>query len=526
MSGSVHPRVMLAATVLALGGGSACAQRQLPAYGEALFIVDTDLPPAIAGRLRADVFDESGNWYQSRDIAVPDASSWPLSFTIYNPDTSQDHEALVRLRVFPDDITRDYLGERFVDNGQTRAPAGGPGPNDDNPRLIENGVDVTPSFEPLPSVAVDQLVLVRLHLGTVGSVHVVMHGDCAGTMAMLTQMPPFQAPDPTQAATCVDTEGVRVPVSEATLATDMTIPASSQLIGTFATQDTCDPTLPADPRAVCIPSGAFVMGSPAVNLAGPPDDGTPQHLAVVDGFWLDRYEVTVAQLRVAQKQGLLQGRLHLTDHEGPLGTPAAGDQQAEDMWCSWSDAPMGREGYAITCTSWLDLARPYCKAVGGDLPTEAQWEYAATAAGNVAKTTFPWGDGDPTCGIAVYGRSDTTLLPLGGDPVCAMVEGTGPRPVTAAPSDVTALGVFGMGGGVYEWVLDSSDEYTSPCWAAQPIHNPVCNDPKVSGRIVRSGSWFAGGYALNGAFRRDADGTIIIGQAGFRCAFAKAPNRP
>ena len=527
MSGKLHLRALLAAAVLA-SAVSACSQKPLPAYGQALFIVDTDLPAAIAGRLRVDVYDENGNWYQSRDIAVPAPRSWPLSFTIYNPDITQDHDALVRLRVFPDDITRDYQGERFVDKGQTKAPAGGPGPTDDNPRLVESGVDVTPSSEPLPSVTVDQLVLVRLHLGTVGSVRVVMRGDCAGTMAMLTQAPPFQAPDITQASTCIDTEGQRVPVAEQALDPDVAIPASSQLLGTYATQDTCDPTLAPDPRAVCIPSGVFVMGSPAADITGPPDDGTPQHLAVVDGFWLDRYEVTVAQLRLALKEGILSGRLAITFHEGPLGIPAAGDQEPEDMWCTWSAEPMGRESYAVTCTGWAALARPYCKAIGGDLPTEAQWEYAATAVGNLAKTSFPWGDGDPTCGIAVYGRSDTTLLPQGGDTVGAMMDGIGPKPVTAAPTDVTALGVFGMGGGANEWVRDSIAEYGSPCWVAQPLHNPTCNDPKVTDRVIRSGSWFEGAYALNGAFRRHADAaaTTIIGQAGLRCAFPKAPNQP
>jgi len=367
---------------------------------------------------------------------------------------------------------------------------------------------------------------VHLHLGTVGSVSVVMRGDCTGTMAMLTQTPPFQTPDMTQASTCVDTEAQRVPVMEQTLDPDTTVPASSQLLGTFGAQDACDPTLPPDPRAVCIPSGAFIMGTPAVNAVGPPHDGTPQHVAAIDRFWLDRYEVTVAQIRAALKEGLLTAPLHLADHEGPLGTPEPTDQDSEDIWCTWSDEPMGREDYAISCTSWLDLARPYCQAIGGDLPTEAQWEYAATAAGNFAKTSYPWGDGDPTCPIAVYARSDTALIAIGGDPSCAMAEGVGPRPVTAAPTDVTALGVFGMGGGVYEWARDTIDEYGGPCWAAQPLHDPVCNDPTVTSRAFRSGAWYGPGVALNGAYRGSADGTIIIQELGFRCAFPSAPNRP
>lgn len=421
---------------------------------------------------------------------------------------------------------RDYLGERFVDNGASAPPAGGPGPTGLNPRLIEHGIDVTPPTEPLPSATVDRLVLVRLHPGARGRVRVTMRGACAGTMAMLSQTPPFQLPVVGSATTCVDTEASRIVAGVQTLEPDMSIFPTMQL-GTFGTGAACASAPPPNSRAACIPGGVFLMGSPAANAIGPPLLGTPQRIAVVDSFWLDRYEVTVAQLRQAIGRGFLEGQIvSAVAHEAPLGQAAPTDADAEDKWCTWSSAPREREEYAINCVAWLRLARPYCQFVGGDLPTEAQWEYAATAAGRQQKTRYPWGDDTPSCNQAVYARSDSTMLYVGGFGGCTPEKGAGSQPVTAAPSDVTPLGVFGMAGGVTEWTRDSTAAYDSACWAAAPLINPSCTDPTLPDRVVRGGSWYFAEYFLNGAVRESADGSVLIKQVGFRCAFPNAPKEP
>ena len=103
---------------------------------------------------------------------------------------------------------------------------------------------------------------------------------------------------------------------------------------------------------------------------------------------------------------------------------------------------MGREDYPLPCASWR-LARAFCQSQGGDLPTEAQWEYAASAAGRPYKTLYPWGDDDPTCARAIVQREPPqpcfecgvgATSPTNG---CVTMQGStivtwGPAPGTAA----------------------------------------------------------------------------------------------
>ena len=49
----------------------------------------------------------------------------------------------------------------------------------------------------------------------------------------------------------------------------------------------------------------------------------------------------------------------------------------------------------------LGEARTYCRWLGGDLPTEAHWEWVAS---NKGRTVYPWGDQKPTCELAVLGK--------------------------------------------------------------------------------------------------------------------------
>jgi formylglycine-generating enzyme required for sulfatase activity len=502
----------------------------LPPLGEALIVVDTDMAvPQLVNRLRVDLYAEDGTWYESRDIVRPDPNEWPASFSVYSADEARDIRVLVRLRVYSDGLTRQYQGERYVDLGSTAPPPGGPGPTDLNPRLVKNGADVTPSSEPQPAVTVDQLLLVRLHPGTRGRVNVTMRGACAGTMAQLSQTPPFQTPTFAEAATCLDTAGARTVIREAALDPDMTVPQSSSLLGTFGDGAPCDPNAPPDPRAICIPGGAFLLGSPAAAITGPPTESTPLRIAVMGTFWIDRHEVTVGQVRAAVAQGFVGGDITLVyapAHDGPLGQPIASDLAPENRWCSWSTKPIGRENYAISCVDYTHLARPYCQWLGGDLPTEAQWEYAATAAGRPYKARYPWGDDPPTCDLATWGRSDTLLLSSGGDPTCAQSAGIGPQPSMAVATDVTPLGVHDLAGGLYEWMLDTAADYAGACWTKAPQKDPSCTDGSSVDRIIRGGAWWLNAYDLAGAVRNSASSGAYITQIGLRCAFAAAPGKP
>ncbi len=87
---------------------------ELPAYGEVIVFVDTDLGvPTEVSRLRVDSYTHDGRWFDSRGISLSSASDWPASFSVVAPTEDADAEVLIRLRAYPEGRTRDRYGERF-----------------------------------------------------------------------------------------------------------------------------------------------------------------------------------------------------------------------------------------------------------------------------------------------------------------------------------------------------------------------------------------------------------------------------
>jgi formylglycine-generating enzyme required for sulfatase activity len=520
----IPERSWLAARALALGlvlfATSDCRSGP-PAYAEALVVVDTDLPvPQIAGRLRVDLYDSAGNWYSSRDEGLPGPYDWPASFGVYSTNESSDTLVLMRLRVYPDGFVRDYLGEQYQnDNGPLPQAAG---PNDMAPRLVIDGVDVTPPTEPQPLVTVDRLVLLQLQPGVRGRVRVTMRGECAGTMALLSQTPPYQTPSIHQAATCLAKENTLSLLVPAPLEPNLSVPPATQL-GTFGAGPPCEPEEPRS-RARCVPGGPFILGDKLVIDMGPPYDGVPQRVVAIGRFWLDRNEVTVGQLRAALSAGFYRDKpLPIGTHDGVLGEALATDEYGPpsglDRWCTWSTHPMGREDYPLSCVAW-DFARDYCEFVGGELTTEAEWEYAAAAGSRLYKTEFPWGNDLPTCSEVITDRYSLN------DEVPSCPSAPGPRPIMTTPYDSTPGEILDMGGSQAELMIDSLAEYSAPCWLRSSLHDPSCVDPSITTHVLRGGSWASPTTSLLSAWRSDSGLANIRAIYGFRCTFGAPPGSP
>lgn len=510
-----------ASFALALCAGSCqSAPRTLPPRGEALVVVDTDLPaPSIAGHFRLDLYAEDGRWYESRSLAVPDPDRWPLSFSVYSEDMSHDTLVIVRLRIYPEGRERDYHGERYDapeptgDAGTIDAPATPTVVRVDDfaplPRLDRGHGDETPSSEPLPRVTVDRLLLVRLVPGVRGSVRATLGATCVGTMSKLAA----RSLEPVvidEARTCVN--GALVPLDEANLDPDMTIPTSdSSKKGTFGTEQACDPAGNAD--VACVPSGVFLFGG---EQRGNVDATStmPDRLVRVSRFFIDRREVTVAKFRDALGKGLVVTR-----------PPMGNFQPQNKAACPWTAAPDKFEGYALTCVAW-ETARAYCQMRGGDLPTEVQWELAATH-GHRYKTRFPWGDAPATCDQAIFGRAYANEIahvdgPWARD--CFGAADEGPAPV-ADGLDVTDLGVFGMGGGVTEWTRDDGRPLSDPCWTSAPFTDPSCASGGTL-HTLRGGGWRSSPPGLAALTRFSVAGFDAEDDGGFRCSYPSLPSTP
>jgi formylglycine-generating enzyme required for sulfatase activity len=496
-----YPAIATAARLSFVSLGVAGCSSSLPPLPEVVVVADTDLPvPLAASRLRADVYTADGTWLSSADIARPDPRDWPTSFSVYSQDTSKTKMVWVRLRAYLDGKTRDYRGEAPFTWGGPIAP---PPASSNAPRLVQNGTDATPSAEPDPIDAVDRLALVALVPNEKYEVRLVLHGACLGTSAIFGNDPATLVQG--EAQTCVDTEKTRVSVDLALPEPEGT-PFGPSLQGTWLADPACPPADPTSER-VCLAGSATVIGAsdPSSNTILP---ATPIRVVGVSRFFLDRYEVSVARFRAALAQGFAPPYMPFPN-DGPLAANAVG-------YCTFSQKPMGREDYAISCLRW-STARSFCQFVGGDLPTEVQWEHAATIAGRAAKTRYPWGDDKPTCDRAAYGR-----LSLGGmPPDCPNKSPLAPAPSESA-QDLTPLGIIALGGGVGELVLDDAKPYDDACWGDAPIVDPRCGDPaaNASSRVYRGSSFLSPMSPSASRWQVDPNGGY--GPIGFRCAYAGA----
>lgn len=193
-------------------------------------------------------------------------------------------------------------------------------------------------------------------------------------------------------------------------------------------------------EVVKIPAATFTMGTTTSGFLD-----APAHEIELSAYFIDAYEVTIAQfvlylngrdvsldmaLQTYFDNARVEDNVLVTD-KGPLNVAYS----ERDGW----RVVAGFERFPIVCVTW-EGARNYANWVGGDLPTEAQWEYAARGPEG---RTYPWGANPPIPGLANYRESGQGDVPKQID-VC------GER-------GASSFGVFNLAGNVEEWCLDIYD---------------------------------------------------------------------
>lgn len=472
----------------------ACGSDEVPKEGTTRLFIDTDLPtPEVASRLRIDLYREDGTWFDSREVDTAVASAFPASFDLAAPAEGAA-TIRVRLRVFPAGAVRAYRGERFVPYDQVFAPP--PEPDEETPRLFVSGEDRTPETEPLPALAVDRLVTLRADAGKQSVATVVLHGACAGTMANLTT-----------GESCVATARAREALAGAT---DVTGPSHTNDL-----REACD-GVETGPDRVCVPGGVFVLGDRQAPFVEDSDgfflDMRTERLVRVPRFLIDRGEITVGRYRALDQQGFRTTRYSPKDNPGALG-----DDPTKATACTYTETVGDREDHPLNCLPWGSF-RQLCRYEGGDLPSEAQWEYVASLAGGPNERSYPWGDREPTCSQAVYARVSAL-----GPEYCAL-EPALPR-ARVAEGDTTPLGVRDLGGGLSEFVADGPEAFDGDAWLEQPftdprVPNPVDADAAIDDKQrygLRGGSWISPANALRTTFRLTGSATSPF--YGARCVY-------
>lgn len=224
---------------------------------------------------------------------------------------------------------------------------------------------------------------------------------------------------------------------------------------------------PCPAGMVLIPAGEFDMGSTMAK------NEQPVHRVRLSAFCIDRTEVTVAAYRACPTTACTEPR--------SIGA------------CNWGRSD--REDHPINCVD-RSQAQGFCRWRGSDLPTEAQWEYAARGTGG---RLYAWGEDAPSSRACWSG--------------VAMRQGT--CPAGAVEGDVSPFGVRDLGGNLTEWVRDlygpyGADTFTDP-------RGPATG----ADFVTRGGAWDDDVEARLRAARRDGNNPILQAYVfGFRCAAA------
>jgi formylglycine-generating enzyme required for sulfatase activity len=230
---------------------------------------------------------------------------------------------------------------------------------------------------------------------------------------------------------------------------------------------------------VYVPAGEFKMGS---------NDGwdyeKPVHLVYLDTFWIDQTEVTNAMYAHCVADGICD--------QPPSSDPYFGKPYFDN--------------YPVTYVTWFD-AETYCSWVGGQLPTEAQWEKAAR--GKEGRT-YPWGEEPPDGKLANFADKNTSYDWSDKAVNDGYAESA---PVGSYPAGASPYGALDLAGNLWEWV---ADWYDAAYYVSSPNINPQGPTSGLS-RVLRGGSWWVNDTYLRSSDRlRDNPGNWDI-DYGFRC---------
>ncbi len=287
---------------------------------------------------------------------------------------------------------------------------------------------------------------------------------------------------------------------------DETMLATLQLMG----EPGYRPLAPAPPAGapvggeVHVPAGPFVMGTD--DEAWAYDNERPAHVVDLPAFRIDAGPVTNRQYTEFIADGGYDERRWWTD-EGWAWRQKA-DLRAPEFWRAECDGRWSRLRFGwredvpldepVQHVCWYE-ADAYARWAGKRLPTEAEWEKAASWSPEGGKRRWPWGAGEPTPARAN----------LGG----ALYR---PAPVGAYPAGASGYGCHQMIGDVWEWT--SSDFEPYPGFASFPYreYSEVFFGPGY--KVLRGGSWAASPLAVRTTFRNWDYPIRRQIFAGFRCA--------
>lgn len=211
-------------------------------------------------------------------------------------------------------------------------------------------------------------------------------------------------------------------------------------------------------------------------------DEKPEHLVTLSTFKINRFEITEAQYDSCVK--------------AKRCTPAHYDDEKCIAWNGKSFKKVivpdqyRDPGLPVQCVTWYQ-AQSYCKWKKMHLPSEAQWEYAATGG---KKVNYSWGNSAPDMKKCSY-------APLSSPS----------RTGSYAPN---CWGLHDMTGNAWEW---TADNYDKSYYSYSETKDPA--GPQTSlYKVIRGGGWYSGPSQLRVTNRHWFSPDFAEASIGFRCA--------
>ena len=313
---------------------------------------------------------------------------------------------------------------------------------------------------------------------------------------------------------------------------------------------------PASAGMVWIPGGEFSMGAmdpPAVSEVGMHGavDARPIHRVYVDGFWMDKTDVTneefarfvkatnyvtiaeraptASEYPGAPPENLVAGSVVFSPPDHPVLLNNHFQWWTYIKGANWRhpEGPnsnlKGREKFPVVQVAYPD-ALAYAKWAGKRLPSEAEWEFAAR--GGLAGQLYPWGNEFRPNGkwMANTFQGHFPEKNTGDDGY------TGIAPVAQFPAN--GYGLYDMAGNVWQWTTDwyRPDYYQQLAASGSVARNPrgpdAPYDPEEPGekkKVHRGGSFLCTDqYCSRYVVGTRGKGEVTTGtnHLGFRCVKA------
>jgi len=239
--------------------------------------------------------------------------------------------------------------------------------------------------------------------------------------------------------------------------------------------------IPPEEGMLYIKATSFKMGCKKTDDSKCNEEIEKEHEINLSAFQMDKYEVSVSKYK------------NCVD----ANTCTKPITNSTNKLCNYGS--FSRLEHPVNCITWQQ-ARDYCSFEGKHLPSEAQWELAAT--GSKKYRVYPWGNKTPSCDYSVIydksagcNRNRTSI-------------------VGSKENGRSVYSIYDLAGNVWEWCEDT---YDKNYYSTSPANNPL-NTASGEYKVVRGGSFdFKKLSMLRNKYRGFAIAEKFSPSIGFRC---------